>query len=90
MRRFMICVSLVALLLGMNVLPTSAEDKPKPDPEQVFAKLDKDGDGKLTEEEYVGKKTGEKADKAKERFAKLDKDGDKSLSKEEFLAGVKK
>jgi Ca2+-binding EF-hand superfamily protein len=91
MRTFVSWASLAALVLAFAGVPTwAADDKPKPDPEQLFTKMDTNADGKLSEEEFVGKRTGEKADKAKARFAKLDKDGDKSLSKDEFLAGFKK
>jgi Ca2+-binding EF-hand superfamily protein len=54
-------------------------------PEQMFSRLDKNGDGKLTEDDAVAQ--------AKERFAQMlernDKDSDKSISKEEFEAGAR-
>lgn len=61
-----------------------AAKKKKRTPEAVFKKLDKNDDKKLSEEEYVGKKTGKKAEKTKNRFGKLDTDGDGSLTFEEF------
>lgn len=61
--------------------------KPKQSPEDRFKKLDKDGDGKLSIDEFRGKKT---ADEAQEEFKKLDANGDGSISLEEYLAGADK
>lgn len=67
--------------------PVMAADKPKRDPEAAFKKLDKNGDGKVSKEEFTAKaKDAAKADKA---FAKLDKNGDGFLTLEEFK-GAKK
>lgn len=44
------------------------------------------GDGKLSLEEFVGKKKEAGAEKAKKMFNKKDKDADGSLTKEEYLA----
>ena len=86
MRKFVSWASVAAVMLGLAVLPVfAAEDKPKVPPEEAFKKADKNGDGKLSEEEFVGKRSGEKADKAKEMFKKKDKDGDGFLSLEEFM-----
>ena len=55
-----------------------------------FASIDKDGDGSISESEYVAALDGRaKADAAKKRFATLDKDGDGKLTKEEHAAGSK-
>jgi Ca2+-binding EF-hand superfamily protein len=89
MRRIVWLASLALVTLGMT-LPVLAADKPKASPEDMFKRLDKNSDGKLTSDEFVGKQTGEKADKAKARFAKLDKDGDGSLTLDEYKAGSKK
>lgn len=66
-----------------------AEEKPKKpvDLEKVFKRLDKNSDGKVTFEEFKGKRDEEKAKKA---FARLDKNNDESLSLEEFKAREKK
>ncbi len=85
MRRFLTSMFVASCLVGLAYTPASAQDKPKLPPEEVFKKMDKNADGKLSEEEFVGKKEGEKADKAKEQFKKKDKDGDGFLSLEEFL-----
>jgi hypothetical protein len=59
-------------------------DKPKPDPAAVFAKKDKNSDGKLSKEEFLDK--AKDAAKAEAQFAAKDKDKDGSVSKEEFTA----
>ena len=89
----LVCGLLTVVFVFGAALGVSAEDKKdkkKRDPKVVFAKLDKNGDEKLSEEEFIGKKTGEKADRAKKAFGKKDKDGDGSLSLEEFSAKGKK
>ncbi len=48
---------------------------------KYFKSLDKDGDGKVSKEEFTG--GNEKKEKA---FKKLDKDEDGSLNEEEFKA----
>ena len=50
------------------------------DPSQFFATLDKDGDGKLTEDEMP--------DRMKERFAAMDANKDKSVDKDEFIKAM--
>jgi Ca2+-binding EF-hand superfamily protein len=70
--------------------PVFAADKPKASPEETFAKLDKDGDKKLSKEEFVGKRKGDKATSAEAMFKKKDKDNDGFLTLEEFKAGGKK
>lgn len=65
-----------------------AEGK-KPDAAAVFAKKDKDGNGKLSKEEFTA--NAKDAAKAEKQFANKDKDKDGSVSKEEFTAaGPKK
>lgn len=88
----MICsiLTLTVLALGVTHAVAAPDKAPKKPAEERFAKLDANGDKKLSEEEFVGKKTGEAKDKAGKRFGKLDKDGDKSLSFEEFNVTPKK
>ncbi len=85
-----ICFLLATVFVFGASVGVGAEDKKKKDPKEVFAKLDKNGDDKVSEEEFVGKKTGEKAEKAKKAFARKDKDKDGSLTLEEFSAKKKK
>lgn len=63
--------------------------KPKKTPEDRFKALDENGDGKISEAEFVGKREGDKADKAKKAFAKKDKDSDGNLTMEEFAPAKK-
>jgi hypothetical protein len=92
MFRLIIGLLAVAVVACFATASMAAKDdaKPKKSPEQRFAKADKNGDQKLSLEEFVGKRTDEKKEKATKRFGKLDKDGDKSLSLEEFKATPKK
>ena len=91
MRKFFSYLTVAALALGVAAPSFAADkEKPKADPDAAFKKMDKDGDGSLTEAELIGKKTGEMADKAKAMFARKDKNKDGKLSLEEFKAGPKK
>lgn len=64
-----------------------AEAKPKRDPAEVFKKLDANGDGKVSLEEFKAGPAGKKDPaKAEEIFKKKDKDNDGSLTLEEFSA----
>ncbi|HZN33263.1 MAG TPA: EF-hand domain-containing protein [Pirellulaceae bacterium] len=80
-----ICLVALAAALVLPVLGTAQEKKGKT-PEEQFADLDKNGDKKLSKEEYVANREGEKKTKAEERFAAADKDKDGSLTLEEFKA----
>jgi len=63
-------------------------DKPKPTKEEIFKKLDTNGDGFLSKEEYLAS-PGAKKDpaKAEERYKAMDKKGDGKVTLEEFSAG---
>lgn len=83
---------LFALLVATSFSFGADEGKKKegdrPDPAAQFAKKDKNGDGKLSKEEFTaGAKDAAKSEAA---FTAKDKDKDGSLSKEEFAAGGKK
>ena len=79
MRKLMIFVA----VFGLCVPALAAQDK-KGTPEEQFKKLDANNDGKLSKEEFVGKRKADKADKAAETFKKKDKNGDGSLDLAEF------
>jgi hypothetical protein len=83
----------VALCAGMAV-QCLAQDAGKPPaggvppprggpPELSFEKMDANGDGKVTFEEYQAAMT----EMMKARFKSMDKDGDGALSKEELQKG---
>jgi hypothetical protein len=92
MFRLMSGILAVALVAGLASasLAAKGDAKAKKTPEQRFAKADRNGDKKLSLDEFVGKREGDKKDKATRRFDKLDKDGDKFLSLEEFNVPPKK
>lgn len=79
-----------AVILGLFIPVLAAQEKKGATAEEVFKKMDKDGNGKLSLAEFVGKREGDKATKAEANFKKKDKDGDGNLTLEEFKAGGKK
>lgn len=87
--KVMLCSALAILAIGVSSA-MAAPAAPKKTAEERFAKLDANGDKKLSSEEFVGKKTGDAKTKAETRFGKLDKDSDKFLSFEEFNVTPKK
>jgi hypothetical protein len=65
---------------------TTTPAKPKADPAEVFKKLDTNGDGKVTLEEWMATKRAQKdPDKAKEQFQKKDKGNKGYLTLEDFV-----
>jgi hypothetical protein len=79
-------------LIGSSLI-VSAEDEPKrpqrpmgPPPAAVLKEFDKDGDGKLSEDERTAMREAMKAkmeERKKEMLAKYDADGDGTLSDDE-------
>jgi Ca2+-binding EF-hand superfamily protein len=60
--------------------------KGKMNPEEAFKKLDKDGNGSVSKEEFLASPAAKKdAAKAEEMFGKRDKNKDGSLSKDEYI-----
>jgi hypothetical protein len=55
-------------------------------PDEVFARLDADRDGKLTEAEFARAQAGGSAQEKKQQFSEWDSNGDGAISKEEFTA----
>lgn len=68
-------------LLDMEASKAAAK---KVDREALFAKKDKDGDGKLAREEFLADQPDPQ--EAPKRFPKFDTDGDGILTREEFVA----
>ena len=95
MKKSLSCVVAVAMVLVMASSlyakdPAQKKERKKPTPEEIFAKRDKDGNGSISLEEYIGKKKDGAADKAKTTFEKLDKNGDGQLCKDEAMRPPKK
>lgn len=88
MKKWYASLAALSLLSGVIALPASADDKPKPTPEERFKRLDKDQDGKLSLAEFTGKQTD--AEKVKKAFDAKDKNKDGFLSLEEFKEMPKK
>lgn len=86
MKRSLLALTGAALLFSGGIGYAADEKKPEVDKKEVFAKKDKDKDGKLSKDEFKGKKEGEDAAKLEKAFAKLDKDADGYLTLEEFTA----
>lgn len=85
-------IAIIAVTFALAI-PLHAADGPakaapkKPNPDKVFAKKDKDGDGSLSKEEFTaGAKNAAAAETA---FGRKDKNSDGKLSKEEFTAVAK-
>lgn len=65
------------------------ETKPKMDPEKVFKRRDTDGDGSISEDEFLAAaKEDKQKDAMKKRFGKIDTNGDGKLSLDEFKTGM--
>lgn len=79
-------LSLTSLLIcAFSILAVAnlqAEDKKRPDKEELIAKWDVDGDGKLSGEERKAMREGRK----KEMFNKIDSNQDGAISMEEWMA----
>jgi len=92
MKKMLTLLVAASFALGTTSFAAAAPEKPKKkrDPAAVFKKLDANADGKLSVEEFVGKREGQKKEAAEKRFKRLDKDGDGSLTLAEFTAKPKK
>lgn len=88
-------IALFAALAAAFTLPFTAEaakgdrKNKKQASSPAFSSVDKDGNGSVTEEEYIAAmKDSIGEETAKTQFASLDKNKDGKLSKEEFEAGA--
>ncbi|MBL9185407.1 MAG: EF-hand domain-containing protein [Verrucomicrobiaceae bacterium] len=81
-------------LLAIAAVGVNAQDAGKKkafNPEAAFKKLDANGDGSISKEEWAASPQAKKdAAKAEKMFGAKDKDKDGKLSKEEFTAAPKK
>lgn len=85
-------LSLVTLGLCAFTLAASAQEKKKPNPEQVFKRSDLNKDGSITLEEFKNtKRKKEVAEEALEkRFKRMDADENGLVTLEEFKAHLDK
>lgn len=90
-----IILTLGALLLSATLTFAADGEKPRkpaeggarPNPEEIFKKLDANSDGAISKEEYLASpRAKENAERAEKSFTSRDKDKDGKLSKEEFTA----
>ncbi|MEI6606007.1 MAG: hypothetical protein WCP35_11900 [Verrucomicrobiota bacterium] len=81
---FAISLALAMPLYAGHKKGGQAKTKAKPTPEQIFNRKDKDHDGFLSKEEFIGK--SKHVDKKAKRFAKKDTNHDSKLSLQEFVA----
>jgi Ca2+-binding EF-hand superfamily protein len=59
------------------------------DPEKVFKRRDANGDGSISEDEFLAAaKEDTQKEMMKKRFGKIDTNGDGKLSLDEFKAGM--
>jgi hypothetical protein len=86
----LLSLSLALAVCAAPVVPAFAADPPEkkpekkqPDPAEQFKRLDKNTDGKLTLEEFKGKREEAQAKKA---FERIDTNKDGGISLEEFKA----
>jgi hypothetical protein len=96
MKKIITLLSVLAMAATVSAADGDAKKKGegkakgKGDPAAAFKKMDKDGDGKVTKEEYMATPQAKKdAAKAGESFTKRDKNSDGSLSMEEFAPAKK-
>src|SRR5688572_4576666 len=93
--------TLTAIALSASV--SLAEDKPpggggpggpggegkrqRPNPEEMFKRLDSNGDGSISADEFKASPRGQKnPERADEAFKRMDKDADGKVTTEEFKA----
>jgi hypothetical protein len=74
---WMLGLAVFAIGVGSAV---EAQAVPKSVNNERFNKLDANGDKRLSEQEYIGSKSGEAKTKARKQFRRLDLDSDSKLS----------
>jgi Ca2+-binding EF-hand superfamily protein len=82
MKTKILTVMIVSSLFTIATYAQEQTDKPKPDKEGMFKRLDTDADGKISKAE------ADKAEKGmiKEKFADIDTNKDEYINKEELKA----
>jgi len=85
MKKQLILLAAVAALVSVTVNSFAADGGRK---KNAFSKADTDGDGKVTQAEFVAAAKGKRGEsKAAEAFARFDKNKDGALTAEEFKGG---
>lgn len=85
MKKQLLLLAAVAALVSLPVESFAADVGRK---KSAFSKADTDGDGKVTQAEFVAAAKGKRGEsKAADAFARLDKNKDGSLTTEEFKGG---
>ena len=96
MKKFLTILATVMLACGLSAKPERPEreggkkggpPEGRPSREEMIKKFDKDGDGKLSEDERAELRKAMEA-RRKEFMAKFDKDGDGKLNEEERKAAM--
>ena len=103
-----VLAAVAAMVVGLSAYAkegkkegADAKAKPGANAEKIFQKMDSNGDGKVSKEEYTAaqearaQKSGQALDDKKKaaldkHFTKMDADGDGSLTLDEFKAGMEK
>ncbi|MBL9199376.1 MAG: EF-hand domain-containing protein [Opitutaceae bacterium] len=87
--RLLVAALIAAIALPGAAFAAKADKKKNNAATETFASVDKNGDGNITQEEFLATqkdKLGEEA--AKTRFATLDKNKDGKLTSDEFGGGT--
>lgn len=86
MRRVLpaLVVALIGVALCIAAAPETSGPGRQPSLKQIFARLDADGDGSLTEAEYVGRSRFG-AEQARKIFHASDADGDGKVTEAEYI-----
>lgn len=77
-------VALIGVALCVAAAPQRGGPGGRPSPKQIFRRLDADGDGSLTEAEYVGRSRFG-AETARKIFHASDADGDGNVTEAEYI-----
>jgi hypothetical protein len=84
-----ICSAFILRAADEPKKPGGPGGKPKMTGEEIFKKLDTNGDGSISKDEFMaGPRAKEDPAKAEERFKMLDKNSDGKITLEEFKAAA--
>lgn len=83
MKKILVAIAVVGMFMPL-MIGAQAQDKKGKTPEERFAALDKNGDKKLSKEEYLAPLADDKKEKGTTRFEMADKNKDGFLSLEEY------